>query len=111
MEEGKPYFLRNYQSDDGKDPFKQWILRLRDRRARARINVRLRRIEEFGQFGVYRHVGEGVHELKFDFGPGYRVYFGLDGETVVILLGGGDKSTQRQDIAAALQRWKEYLDA
>ena len=61
-----------------------------------------------GNFGSVRSLGEGVHELKIDFGPGYRVYFGQDGMTLVILLCGGDKSTQQSDIHSAKVYWEQY---
>jgi putative addiction module killer protein len=69
---------------------------------------RLRRIEHQGNFGNCGPIGNGLQELKIDFGPGYRIYFGLDGEAIVLLLGAGDKSTQQTDIARAIKRWEEY---
>jgi len=63
---------------------------------------------EQGNFGNAKAVGGGVHEYRIDFGPGYRLYFGKDGDHVVILLGGGTKKRQRHDIAAALARWNDY---
>jgi putative addiction module killer protein len=79
---------------------------MRDARARNAIRNRLPRLEA-GNFGHCEPVGEGVHELKIDFGPGYRVYFANDGNEV-ILLAGGSKSTQPTDIRTALKRWKDY---
>jgi putative addiction module killer protein len=66
---------------------------------------------EAGNFGAAKSVGAGIFELRMDFGPGYRVYYGLDGRTLVILLGGGDKRRQAADIAAAVERWKRYKKA
>jgi putative addiction module killer protein len=63
---------------------------------------------ELGNFGAAKHLSGGVSELRLDFGPGYRVYYGLDGKTVVILLGGGDKRRQSADIEAAVRRWEDY---
>jgi putative addiction module killer protein len=80
---------------------------LRDDRARARIDKRLARIQ-LGNLGEYRFVGEGVWELKIDYGPGYRIYFGQVGMTVILLLCGGDKSTQAADILAAQTYWRDY---
>ena len=80
--------------------FQNWISGLRDRRARNRIAQRISRIE-LGNFGDATPVGEGVSELRIHHGPGYRVYFMRLGEEVVVLLGGGDKSTQVKDITAA----------
>lgn len=84
------------------DHFARWFERLRDRQARARILVRVRRLS-LGNPGDVRPVGEGVSELRIDYGPGYRVYFTARGETVVILLAGGDKRTQARDIRTALE--------
>ena len=80
--------------------YANWFARLRDRQARARIDVRIRRLS-LGNPGDVRLVGEGVSELRIDYGPGYRVYFVQRGSTVVILLAGGDKRTQEQDIRTA----------
>ena len=78
----------------------QWFNGLRDRQAQARINVRIRRLS-LGNPGDVKPVGEGVSELRIDYGPGYRVYFVQHGQTLVILLAGGDKHTQDQDIKKA----------
>lgn len=80
--------------------FSEWFDSLRDRRARARINVRIRRLS-LGNPGDVRPVGQGVSELRIDYGPGYRVYFVQHGRALVILLAGGDKSTQAADIRSA----------
>jgi putative addiction module killer protein len=86
--------------------FARWIDGLRDRRARARIQARLDRLAE-GNPGDVKPVGEGVSELRIDYGPGYRVYFKARGRTVVILLAGGDKRTQSQDVKIALRLARE----
>lgn len=99
--------LREYMTDDGRIPFREWLQGLRDREARARIRVRLNRIR-LGNFGDAKSVGHGVQELRFPFGPGYRVYFGRDGDTIVILLHGGDKGSQSRDIELAQRYWAEY---
>lgn len=82
--------------------YTHWFARLRDRQARARIDVRIRRLS-LGNPGDARPVGEGVSELRIDYGPGYRVYFVQRGTELVILLAGGDKRTQDQDIQTALE--------
>ena len=82
--------------------YASWFARLRDRQARARIDVRIRRLS-LGNPGDVRPVGEGVSELRIDYGPGYRVYFVQRGSQVVILLAGGDKRSQNQDIQTALE--------
>ena len=89
--------------------FAKWLCELRDMQARARIQMRLDRIER-GLFGDVKPVGEGVSELRIDYGPGYRLYFVQRGQVLVILLCGGDKATQARDISAAKAMaadWKE----
>jgi len=82
--------------------FDAWFSELKDARAKARISARIRRAEE-GNLGDCGPVGEGVSEMRIHYGPGYRVYFVQQGLEIVILLGGGDKSTQGKDIKAALE--------
>jgi len=82
------------------ETFARWFRDLRDDQARDRIAVRIRRLS-LGNPGDVRPVGEGISEMRIHYGPGYRVYFVSRGETVVILLAGGDKDTQYRDIAAA----------
>lgn len=78
-----------------------WFDSLRDRQARARINIRIRRLSE-GNPGDVKPVGQGVSELRIDYGLGYRVYFVQGGETLIILLAGGDKKTQNRDVQTGL---------
>ena len=82
--------------------YENWFANLRDRQARSRIDVRIRRLS-LGNFGDVKPVGEGVSELRIDYGPGYRVYFIQRRETLVILLAGGNKGTQSRDIQTALE--------
>ncbi len=82
------------------ETFRQWIRGLRDREALDRINARLRRILN-GNLGDVRAVGDGVSEMRINYGPGYRIYFIREGMTVVVLLSGGDKDTQSRDIERA----------
>ena len=82
--------------------FDEWIDALRDRRAAARIFLRIERIED-GNLGDVKPVGEGISEMRIHFGPGYRLYFTQRGKTIVLLLCGGDKSTQDKDIRRAVQ--------
>ncbi len=96
-----------YADETGMEPFTEWLEGLRDAQARRRILIRLRRVEQ-GNYGDYRSLRDGVHELRFPFGPGYRVYFGEGGDTVVVVLVGGDKSSQKKDIEQAKTYWKEY---
>jgi len=83
------------------DIYSEWFVRLRDRQARARIDTRLRRLRT-GHLGDVKSVGEGVSELRIDYGPGYRVNFTRRGQTIIILLAGGNKRTQIRDIQVAL---------
>lgn len=88
------------------DVFKDWMLRLRDPQALRRILVRIDRLQS-GNPGQHRALGHGIHEMKIDHGPGYRVYYTHVGDVVVILLCGGDKSTQRADIEHAIRISKQ----
>ena len=82
--------------------YARWFKKLRDRRAKARIDTRIRRLS-LGNPGDVKSVGSGVSELRIDYGPGYRVYFIQQGSTVIVLLAGGDKRTQQQDINQAIE--------
>ena len=93
----------------GRSPFAGWFDSL-DAVTAARVDKYIRRLEA-GNFGSAKSLQDGVSELKLDFGPGYRVYFGRDGKTIIILLGGGSKRRQSADIAAAIERWKKYKQA
>ncbi len=105
--DAQPKEIKNYITPEGKVPFEEWLDSLRDRTARAKIKKRLDRVES-GNLGNYRAVGEGVCELKIDYGPGYRVYFGQIGTTIILLLCAGDKSTQEKDILIAKEYWRDY---
>ena len=96
-----------FRTQDGRVPFEEWLNDLKDKRATARVLARLARVRR-GNLGDCKSVGEGVSELRVDYGPGYRVYFGQDGHTLVVLLCGGDKRTQERDIRQARQSWREY---
>jgi putative addiction module killer protein len=86
--------------------YREWFESLRDRQAQARINVRIRRLQD-GNPGQHRQLGSGVLELKIDYGPGYRLYCTQRGGELVVLLVGGDKSSQGEDIALAMAMAKE----
>ena len=107
MPASKPKELREYLASEGQSPFHNWIASLRDAKTRARIRVRLDRVG-LGNFGDCKSLGGGKQELRIDFGPGYRDYLGQDGNVLVILLCGGDKSTQRRDIKQAREYWEDY---
>lgn len=90
----------------GSSPFGQWFSAL-DSAAASKVTTALYRLQ-FGNFSNVRPVGAGVSEYKIDFGPGYRIYFGQDGNTLIVLLGGGSKKTQGNDIDRARTCWQEY---
>lgn len=95
------------------DEYTSWIDGLKDRSGRARILMRVDRLMH-GNPGSHRHLGEGVSELKVDVGPGYRVYYSQRGDRLLLLLAGGDKSSQQRDIARAQElnrTFKESFDA
>jgi putative addiction module killer protein len=96
-----------FRAKDGAVPFEIWLDELNDKRAVPRVLARLARVRQ-GGLGDFKPVGEGVCELRVDYGPGYRVYFGQSGRTVVVLLCGGDKRSQDRDIRQAKQYWHEY---
>ncbi len=92
------------------ETYERWFRKLKDPLSKARINARIRRIEESGHFGDTKSIGEGVSELRIDSGPGYRVYFLQRGSLLIVLLAGGDKSTQGADIRRAIEISKEWKD-
>lgn len=99
--------LRFYQTAAGRQPVREWLAGLRDLQALNRIEARLARLAA-GNFGDTRPVGEGVAELRIDWGPGYRVYFARLGAMVVLLLCGGDKTSQQKDIEHAKDCFDDY---
>lgn len=105
--EPKSRKLEHYLTARNRDPYKEWFDGLRDKKGEAAVLTRLDRVER-GLFGDHRSVGDGVYELRFHDGSGYRIYYGLDGEELVILLGGGNKRTQDADIEKAKERWRDY---
>lgn len=98
--------IREYLDGSGCSPFGEWRAGL-DVEARRKVTVAIYRLA-LGNFSRARGIGGGAFEYKIDFGPGYRVYFGKDGEQLVILLGGGTKKKQQRDIEAAIARWDDY---
>ena len=98
--------VREYLDRDGRSPYAIWFDRLNPRAA-AKVTTGITRLAQ-GNFSNVKGLGQGVFEYKIDFGPGYRVYFGKDGDHLVILLAGGAKKRQQQDIQAALLRWLDY---
>ena len=102
-----PKTIYEYVTENGKSPFRDWLNSLKDRRVKTMVDVRMARIRS-GNLGRVRSVENGVHEIKIDYGPGYRIYFANDGNTIVVLLCGGDKRTQDKDIKTALKYWEAY---
>lgn len=98
--------VREYIDARGKSPFGEWFSSM-DALAAAKVTTALLRIEA-GNFSNVKGVGSGVYEYRIHFGPGYRIYFGKDGDRLVILLGGGSKKRQQRDIAEAIALWAEY---
>ena len=92
------------------ETFARWIRKLKDRQAVARINAKIRRLSETGSFGDVKPAREGLSEIRIDYGPGYRLYFVQRGTALVVLLVGGDKSTQDADIKLAIRIAKQWKD-
>jgi len=99
--------LIHYADADGKDHFGRWLESLSDVQAQARVSARPIRLHR-GNFGDCRAVGEGVWEIRIDWGPGYRVYYAIAGKQAILLCEGGDKRTQATDIQRAIARWKDW---
>lgn len=102
-----PYTIEYYLTEANKKPCKEWLDGLKDIAGRQKIRIRLDKVT-LGNLGDNRSVGDGVYELKIDYGPGYRVYYALDSKTVILLLFGGDKSSQKNDIEKAKLHWKDH---
>lgn len=101
--------VREHLTGDGRNPFREWLGTL-DVAVKARVQARVLRFE-LGNPGDHKSVGAGVWEARLAFGPGYRLYFGKDGESVILLLLGGAKATQRRDIRRAQEFWRDHLEA
>jgi putative addiction module killer protein len=97
---------RDYEDRDGQSPFASWFNDL-DAFAAAKVSLAVAKLET-GLKPNLKSVGKGVHEAGIDFGPGYRVYIAFDGTELILLLGGGEKSGQDDDIASARERWADY---
>jgi len=98
--------IREYIDPKGHSSYAKWFNRL-NAPAAAKVTTALVRIEQ-GNFSTTKGIGAGILECRIDFGPGYRIYLGRDGDTLVILLGGGTKKRQQKDIETAKKLWKEY---
>ncbi len=103
-----PLRIQELLTSDGRNPFRDWLDRL-DTGVKARVQARVLRFET-GNLGDHKSVGEGVWEARLDFGPGFRIYFGKAGTSIILLLTGGDKSSQTRDILRAQEFWRDYLE-
>lgn len=103
----KEIVVKKLETDDGKIPFDDWYFSLKDKKTRQIIANRITRLKA-GNFGDCQLVGEGVSELRIHYGSGLRIYFGQMGNVIVILLLGGDKSSQNKDIKKSINLWEEY---
>lgn len=101
--------LQRYVMPNGISPYGEWFRSLKDNSTKARIRMRLRRLE-MGNLGDYVPVGDGLIELRIHLGPGYRIYCGRHGMEVILLLSGGDKSTQAEDIRRAKGMWADWKE-
>jgi putative addiction module killer protein len=101
------YEVRHYLSQDAKDVYLEWYRKLRDMKARIAIDRRVNRIE-LGNFGDHKFCRDGVWELRIDVGQGYRIYYAVTGNQVVLLLCGGDKRSQDADISRACECWQDW---
>lgn len=98
-----------YKTQSGKEPLISWIEGLKDRKAVSRIRNRIQRLE-LGIFGDYKPVGDGIYELRFHFGPGYRLYFAIEENSLLLLLCAGDKDSQKHDIDCAKKYYTDYIE-
>lgn len=104
----KKRLVETYSTDAGKHPYLIWLGQLKDKKAKAKIIARVERAA-FGNFGVYVDLKDGVFELKENFGPGYRIYFGLVDDEIILLVSGGDKGSQKRDIKKAKQYLADHI--
>jgi len=100
--------VKEYLTQEGKNPYRDWLETL-DNPVKQRIQARILRFES-GNLGDVKALGEGIFEARIDYGPGYRIYFGQEGNVLVLLLFGGDKSSQKKDILRAKNFWKQYKE-
>ena len=111
MTQYKNRVIQHFITTEGKDLFQEWFDSLKDKRAKDEVRKRIARIE-LGNFGDHHPItgGKGISELRITYGPGYRIYYGETETAIILLLCGGDKSSQRKDIKKAKECWQLYLD-
>ena len=105
--ESSPFSVEIYETEEGKAPFSEWLISLKDKQAAARILLRIDRSKR-GNLGDHKLIDDGLFELRVDTGAGYRVYFGRVNPETIVLLWGGNKNTQQRDIQKAAQYWIKY---
>ena len=103
------YEVRHYVATNGKDVYMEWRKKLHDHKAAAAIDRRLFRAE-IGNFGDHKFLQDGISELRIDVGPGYRVYYAIEGKQIILLLCAGDKGTQSKDIERACEQWRDWQE-
>lgn len=103
------YQVEEYLTENGRNPFRAWLEGIKDKKCRAIIEGRIFRVQK-GYLGDCKSVGKGVFELRIFFGPGYRVYFAMQEEKIIVILAGGDKKTQPMDIKRAQKYWAEFQE-
>lgn len=102
-----PLEVEVYSTNEGKQPFTEWLNSLKDKKGADKILLRIRRIQT-GNLGDHKSIADGVFELRIDSGPGYRIFFGKVENRIILLLCGGNKNSQDNDIQRALQYWADY---
>ena len=107
--ETEPREVLYYKKEEGVVPFLKWLYSIEDSVTKAKIRIRIDRVAA-GDLGDYRSVGGGVNELRLNYGPGYRIYFGFDGQKIIVILCGGDKGSQSKDIRLAKEYWRNYKE-
>ena len=103
------YCIRKYKSTNGHIPFDEWLDTIKDKSVKARLLKRLKKVQ-LGNLGDWNSVGDGIFELREHFNRGFWIYYGIEKQTVILLLCGGGKSTQAKDIRKARQYWREYKE-
>ncbi len=101
------FIIKILENEYGICLFEKWYYAIKDKQTRRRILLRLKRISQ-GNLGDWKSVGSQVFEIRLDFGSGYRIYFSRFGDTIIVLLAGGDKSSQQSDIRKAVKLWEDY---
>lgn len=105
--QSKPRHVTFYKSKQGKEPCKEWLQGITDKRILGRVLSRIDKAKH-GNFGVHRNLKDGIWELKMDIGGAIRIYFGIENDEIILLLAGGNKRTQQKDIETAKERWQKH---